>query len=448
MAKTRISCPKCRQPITAEVDQLIDVGADPSLKQKFLGGATNFMQCTACGYQGQISTLLVYHDPEKELLLTFVPPEAGLPRNEQERLIGNLINQAVNRLPVEKRKAYLLRPQQTLTYQGLVERVLEADGITKEMIEGQQKRLLLIQRLAEASPESIPEIAKQEDALMDGEFFLLIRRLVESAVMGNERETAERLANIQKVLVPLTTYGREAQAKAQEWDGAVKELRAAGDQLTREKLLELVIGAGSETRLQAYVSMARPMMDYLFFQGLSEKIERARGDGRGRLTTLRERLLSMTREIDLELEARQAQAQKLIASLVAAPNVREATEKVLGLVDEFFTNALGQALEEARKAGDLEKMAKLKDVVSVIEEASAPPPEVALIEEMLSSENEAALQAVFEKHQAEITPEFLEILAQFAAQYQAQGGDQEMAKRLIALHSIAQRFIQSKSLRV
>ena len=55
----------------------------------------------------------------------------------------------MNSLPQEKRKAYLLRPQTMLTMQSLIERILEGDGITKEMIQEQQKRLALLQRMVE-----------------------------------------------------------------------------------------------------------------------------------------------------------------------------------------------------------------------------------------------------------------------------------------------------------
>ena len=63
-----------------------------------------------CGYQGPLSTPVVYHDPEKEFFLTYFPPELGLPLNEQERMMGPYITQVVNRLPPEKRKAYLFPP--------------------------------------------------------------------------------------------------------------------------------------------------------------------------------------------------------------------------------------------------------------------------------------------------------------------------------------------------
>ncbi len=55
----------------------------------------------------------------------------------------------VNAFPAEKRKGYLFNPQTMFTYQTLIDKILEADGITKEMIEAQQKRIGLIQRLLE-----------------------------------------------------------------------------------------------------------------------------------------------------------------------------------------------------------------------------------------------------------------------------------------------------------
>ena len=89
MAKTMISCPNCRQSITAELEQLFDVGVDPSAKQRFLSGAINIIQCPFCRFQGIYPTPLVYHDPDKELLITFIPTEISLPRNEQERITGS-----------------------------------------------------------------------------------------------------------------------------------------------------------------------------------------------------------------------------------------------------------------------------------------------------------------------------------------------------------------------
>ena len=199
MPRTQVNCPNCSQPVVADVDQLFDLNIDPTAKQRLLSGAFNLVQCQVCGYQGNLATPLVYHDPEKELLLSFVPPDLGLPRDEQEKVIGNLITQVFNELPQEQRKGYLFSPQSALTMQGFIERILEEDGITREMIQAQQDRLNLIQRLANVTDDAVlEEIVKQEEALLDHEFYGLVNRLVESAMMSGDsarRETGADPSN-------------------------------------------------------------------------------------------------------------------------------------------------------------------------------------------------------------------------------------------------------------
>ena len=229
MAKTQISCPRCRQPVVIDVEQLFDVGADPQAKQRFLSGAFNRVNCRACGYDGPYATPLVYHDPEKELLLTYFPPELGVPVNEQERQIGPLITRLTNALPMEKRKAYLLRPQTMFTAQLMLEKVLEADGITKEMIEAQQRKLNLIQRLASASAEQRPAIIKQEEAEIDEAFFTLINRLIEVSMAQNDQQSAEMLGVIMQDLFDHTDLGKEIKTQALEEQAVIKELQKASE---------------------------------------------------------------------------------------------------------------------------------------------------------------------------------------------------------------------------
>ncbi len=147
MAQSRTSCPRCRQPVMADINQLFDTTTDSLAKQKMLSGQFNVIHCQTCGYEGMVATPIIYHDAEKELLLSFFPPELGLPMTEQERMMGPMLNQVMNALPQEKRKGYLLRPQTMLSMQHMVERILEGDGITKEMIADQQKKVDLIRRL-------------------------------------------------------------------------------------------------------------------------------------------------------------------------------------------------------------------------------------------------------------------------------------------------------------
>lgn len=439
MPKTRINCPNCRQPIVAEIEQLFDVGADPTAKQKLLSGFSNMVQCPHCGFQGNLATPIVYHDPDKELLLTFFPPEVGLQRDDQERLIGTLINQVVNRLPQEKRKGYLLRPQTMLTMQGMLERILEADGITHEMIQAQQAKLSLLQRLMSATGEARLEIARNEDKLIDAEFFTLLSRLGESAVAAGDRNSAQALADLQKEILPQTTFGRQIQEQTREVEAAVASLQEVGEGLTRDKLLELVIKAPNDTRLSALVSLARVGMDYTFFQMLSERIDRARGDGRTRLIDLRERLLELTRQVDQQLEARAGQARQLLDKILGAQDISEAAAQSLPAVDDFFLRELNTTMEAARKQGDLEKISKIQKVVQVIQDAAAEPPEIALIEELLDAPDESVRQKILDSHRQDITPELLDTITNLLAQVES-NQEKELSDRLKAVHRQVLRF--------
>ncbi|NJD57934.1 MAG: hypothetical protein C3F13_07860 [Anaerolineales bacterium] len=446
MPKTRINCPNCRQPIMADIDQLFDVGQDPTAKQKILSGAFNQAACPNCGYRGMIATPIVYHDPDKELLLTYFPPELSLPINEQERIIGPLITRITNSLPQEKRKAYLLQPQAMFTLQTMLERILAADGITKDMIQAQQDRMNLLQRLLNASDEMLKEITSKEDALFDNDFFNILNRLIEASTVNGDQESARRLTELQKKLLGMTTFGKQVQEQSKDVEAAIQMLQAAGKSLTREKLLEMVVNAPNETQLSVLVSLARAGMDYEFFKLLSEKIDRARGDGRERLIKLRDQLLDMTQAIDKQMGERLAQSHKNLAAILQSKDIKETMAQNLTIVDEFFVQAFNEEMEAARKAGDLEKISKLKQVEEVVDSASAPPPEVELIQELL--ETAASEQDLFNRlneHRKEITPEFMEILSSLVARTDS-GEDEELKARLNRVFSAALRLTMSEKL--
>ncbi|MCL4560643.1 MAG: CpXC domain-containing protein [Chloroflexi bacterium] len=443
MPQTRTTCPRCRQPVMVDVTQLFDVNADPQAKQRILSGNFNIIHCPSCGYEGSLATPLVYHDAEKELLLTYFPPELGMPINEQERLIGPLINQVVNKLPPEKRKGYLFRPQNMLTMQTMVERILEGDGITREMIQAQQQRLNLIQRLMTVKDDELPEIAKQEDALLDESFFALLSRLIEASAAGGDENSANQLAALQQKLLPLTNTGKRLQEQVTETQEAVKSLQEASKKgLTREKLLDLIIKAPNETRLNALVGMARGGMDYSFFDLLSQRIDKAKDEEKTRLLALRERLLHLTHEIDQEVQNQVSQAHQLLEEILKAENVEEATLQKIPEINDLFLEIIKSDLEETRKKGDLERLKKLQQVMSTLQKASAPPPEYALIEELISAPDDEQRQKILENRPDQVTPEFMDMLNNLVAQTQnqARDADQELNGQLEAAYRSALRF--------
>ena len=379
-------------------------------------------------------------------MLTYVPSEINLPRDEQERAIGRIINQVVNQLPQDQRKGYLLQPQSFLTLQSMVDRILEADGITPEMIEAQQQRMNLLQRLLSVSDDSIAEVAAQEDELLDAEFFLILNRLIETSMISNDQESAQRLGDLQQKLMAMTTFGKQVQEQTKEVEAAVESLREAGDELTREKLLDLVISAPNEIRLNALVSLARPGMDYEFFAMLSERIDRARGDGRKRLIELREKLLELTEAIDRQIEARKNQAQQLLSHLLQADNVEEAMLQSLPAIDEFFIYELDEALEAARNEGDLDKSAKLNKMKEILEQASDTPPSLDLIQSLIDAPNDEERQKLLIANRDEITPEFLDTLSNIVAQVDA-SDDQVLANRVKDVYRLVLRYSMEASLK-
>lgn len=448
MAKIQTQCPRCKAPVVSEIEQLFDLNVNPQAKQRLLSGQVNVIHCPACGYEGMLGTPIVYHDPEKELLLTFVPSELGLPANEQEKLIGPLLNQVMNKLPPEKRKAYLLRPQTMFTFQTLIERVLEADGITRQMIDEQQKRLNLLQRiLSTPQAESRLEIIKQEEALIDSSMFSLLTRLIESALAQGDERGARVLAAIQKELLDNTTIGQEIKSQSEEAQQAVQMLQeAAKEGFTRQKLLDLVIRtAESDVKLSTIVSMTRNGMDYTFFQMLAERIEQASGEEKTRLENLRQKLLDFTRKVDEQIQLQLEDSRKLLNQILAAENVETATQEHLGELDAYFVEVLQQELNAARSNGDLERIAKLQQVNGVLEQASAPPPELALIEQLLEAPTYDERMKLLKEKTEMVTPEFVQMLSALIAQSEEQQPP-EVVTALKEIYRIALRVSMMSAL--
>ncbi len=448
MPKTQTYCPRCRQPIVADIEQLFDVNTNPQAKQQLLSGNYNVIHCPNCGYEGNLSTPLVYHDPDKELLLTYFPPELGLPVNEQERMIGPIINKVVNNLPLEKRKGYLLRPQSVLTMQGMIERILEADGITREMIQAQQQRLAFLQRLLTAPENTRAEIAKQDDALVDESLFSILNRLIDAAMGSGDEQSARQLASIQQMLLANTTAGKALQTQAEEAEAAMKSLQEASQKgLTREKLLDLLVEAPSETRLTTLVSMARNGMDYSFFQILSDRINQASVENRPKLVELRDKLLQLTSEIDKAMEEQADQTRQLIETILNSPNIEEATTQYLPAISQMFVDLARGMQQEARQKGDLDRVNKFNQIMNVIQRASAPPPEYELLETLLSEQDDSARRKILQDHSAEITPEFVELVGNLTAQTQSQNQDPELTKQLDAVNRLVLRYSMEQNMR-
>jgi hypothetical protein len=449
MAKIQTTCPRCRQPILVEVQQLFDMNTDPTAKQKLLSGTTNVAHCPNCGYEGMIGSPIVYHDPAKELLLTFFPPEMGVPLNEQERQIGPLLKQVVNALPNEKRKGYLFQPQTMLTFQTMIDRILEADGITREMVEAQQKRVELIQKLL-TTPAVEDRIAliKEQESLIDGNFFAILSTLIESTIAQGDEKGTQALAAMQKELLENTSVGRELLAQNQETREAIKTLQEASKNgLTREKLLDIIVDAKSESTLATLVTLARSGLDYQFFQILSERIDNTSGEEKQSLVNLRDRLLSLTREIDEELQKRLQAGSELLEEILKSDKIEETVQQRLPELDDYFTQAIQVEFEKAHKAGDLARIEKIQKVISTLEKASAPPPEVDLIQKLIDCKDESSRTKLLEENSNLVNDEFLNAFNSIIVEGESRNQAPELLYALREAYKSALRFSMMKNLK-
>ncbi|PKN91809.1 MAG: hypothetical protein CVU44_18030 [Chloroflexi bacterium HGW-Chloroflexi-6] len=450
MPQSQISCPRCRQLIPAQVEQLFDVTAEPAAKQRLLGRVSNYARCPMCGFEGPLSTPIVYHDNDKELLLTYFPSELGLPVNEQEKLVGPLITQVMNRLPTEKRKGYLLRPQSFLTYQSMVERILEADGVTKEMLDGQQKRVGLIQRLLQTTTADVrAEIIKENADLLDEAFFGMFNRLIEAAVQSGQQPTAQAMSVLQEELLDGSEYGRQLKGQFEEVQAAVKTLQDIGQGLTREKLLEIFIDAPSDARLKALVSLTRNGLDYSFFQILTDRIEKASVQERANLEALREKLLDLTNQMDKALEAQMKAADEFIEQVLTAPDI---SQVVAQNMEQFNNEVIAQVLEtkmrEATQKQDNDRLQKIQQIVMSLQQASAPP-ELELVQALVDAPNEAAMEQVLAANEAMITEELGGMIGSLMSQMEQQAENPEAAAligRLEEAYRVVLKYQMKKNL--
>ena len=381
----------------ADIQQIFDVSVDPMDKERLLRGAANIAICPSCGYQSQIAMPIVYHDPEKELLLTYFPPELNMSLPEQQKILGPMITKVVNSLPPEKKKGYLFQPRTMLTFDTLFETILEADGITKEMLNEQKYKGELIRRLLQTSQDSLVEVIHQEESHIDQSFFLMLNNTLDAAVQMRDKTSFEALKKVQEVLFRETAYGRELKVKADFTQKAITDLQNLGENLNRDTLLDLVLNSPDDIYLQTLTGLARSGMDYEFFTKLSSRIDAAEGEEKEKFTNIRTQLLDLTQRIDKALAEEKETRRKLLEEILKQDDMESALYQAVRAIDQQFTDVVNEELAAARKSGDFMRSGKLQQLLDLIQKLYTAPDEIQKLETMLSAETEDALKALIEE---------------------------------------------------
>lgn len=441
----QIACPSCRQPFTAQVEQIIDGGRDLRAKARLLSGQTNVARCPYCGYEFRLATPIVYHDADKELLLVNVPMELGLPSAEQERVIGSLTQAIVNSLPQEKRKGYLLMPRSTLTLQGMIETILEADGITREMLEARRRKLRLAEQFLQTDPAQWQALAQQHDAELDEEFFAMLTASAETALQNGRRDLAQAMLALRDQLLSTSSTGQRLMSDVAAQEALIQavtaDLSALGDQLSRDQLLDLAIRYAQEEtadKLEVLVGLARPALDYVFFQQLAARIEAADAPQRELLSALRDHLLTLTQAIDQQSQAIVQQAAQALQAIVNSNDLDAAIRSRLDLIDDTFIAVLTANIQNAEQNGNAAAAQRLREVmerVMAILQENAPPV-VQFINELLQQPTAERARELLTARAAEFGRDLLDVITGLLNELSARGRSATL-ERLLALREMA-----------
>ena len=397
---TQVRCPQCGTSFVVQVRTVIDVGEEPEVKDEFLRGQVNYARCPQCGAGGVLSTPLLYHDPSKELLISYVPPDLGLSADQQEQFIGSLVQAVMNSLPNEQRKAYFFQPRVALTLEGLYDTTLEADGVSREALEAQRTRLRLLNQLF-AAVEDDPTLGKlieENRQALNYEFFLVLSDSIEAYEQDGNQERAKKLATLREKLLDKVTPTMPG---------------VAAQEATYDEVIELLKKAESGEGFRATVALNRRRLDYGFFQALTNRIEAALSGGNEELaknlTELRTRILD---EIDAQsrlVREAEDQASLLIMRFSDAQDVETEAREHRDEIDEMFFSVLSRYRTAAEAQKDTERAQKLATIwetaMSVIEEGL--PPDVRLINKLIRSDYPEGTNAALEEYRGLLNDAFL-----------------------------------------
>jgi hypothetical protein len=336
-------------------------------------------------------------------------------------------------------KGYMFQPREALSMQGLIDQILQADGVTPEMMDEQRSRVRFVEMFLQASEHDLPALVAQYDDQIDASFFQTMTLMTQQVAQDGRPDVAEQLLALQGRIAELSTFGRQLIEQELHQEAVVREVadavNALGDDAQRADFRGLAARyADDDQRLQALVGLARPVMDYTFFQELTMHIGQAPAREREALERLRERLLELTASVDRQTELALQSAARVLQSLLVSDNPEEVIRANLPLFDYTFMQVLAANIQEAERQRDVAAAARLKavyeQIVAVLQESM--PPELRFINELLSTQSPEDARGLIAERAAEFGEPLLEAM-DVVEQQLAGRGDPELLEKLAFL---------------
>lgn len=444
--RTQITCPACRTSYAAEVHQIVDAGQHPELKEALISGYLNVAQCPSCGAVTQISGPILYHDPDHELFMVHVPFEMGLPAQEQEQLIGRMIQQAMDSLPPSERRGYMFQPQMIISMQTFMEKVFETEGITPEMLARQQSQSELIQEMITADRDMLNQLIRDNQEMIDETFFAMLRAMKEAADGSDDEATALKLTNVQARLYRETDVGRRLERQQKALHEFSQEVRRANG-LTPDLLLKHVLAnRNDESVVIALIMSGQNAFNYQFFLLLSERIEKRQKAGIdvSELLSLRESLLNIQQEMEERSKEELEKAQKTLLSILESNDKVSSVKANLSNIDDTVLYILSASIQQAEKQGDTERAVALQEVQAIIanEVEQQAPPEIRMVNRLVRAQNPEEQQKILDENSDLIRPELVQVL-NLLVEDAKNRGQEELRTRLQIINGLIESHLVS-----
>lgn len=445
---TQVQCPSCRATFPVQLERIVDVGLDPAAKGRMLRGQINIARCPQCGSQGMLSGPLLYHDPAHDMLLVYVPLELNLDQTQREQLIGSLTRELMASIPAEARKGYLFSPQTVMTLDSMIDRILQADGVSAEILDRQRKRSELLTRLMGATEAEVQSIVKAHDDEIDELLFVLLSSQLDAARTSGNGNRAAALVDLRNRLLSLSTWSQER--------GVTPDVLDA--QQARLDMIEEFLSA-DESDWPSLAQQNDSKLDYTFFELLTAVAEQVDEESASRLLRLRSRLLELSstgRAARVGLDAiedmrravtdagglsREMLLDKLVAATDAAALEAVAVAGSSALDYSFFL-ILADRIDAAEKQNDRAQVARLQALREKLLELTSgwEQARTARVDHirreldalMEASDSEAAVRDVL----PEVDELFLSVLAGRSEEARSAGKDEVADKLEGLLHRI------------
>lgn len=438
---THITCPQCGTPYTAEVHQVVDSKHTPQLKQMLLNGQLNVAVCPKCGAGGQMATLMLFHDAEYELFMVHVPQELHLNQMQREQMIGQLTKQVMDDLPPEERRAYMFQPQIMMNWQTFMEKVLETEGVTPEMIARQKKQSELLQTLMRADKDVQDVLLKERATEIDETFFAMLQQFVDMASQMQDNKQMVKLTNLRARLMTETAVGQRMEQQQMALHKLSREAKKQGG-LTPAMLVNHIVANQAQPHVvDALVMAGQGALQYEFFSLFTAEIEKAEKAGDkaavSRLTDLRTDLLKLYEGMQQQSKNMMQAAMTTLNTLLAAPDKNQALAENAEQIDEAFMTVLVAKMHEADEKNDMAQFQALNEIHSLIyaQMERTLPPHVQLLNQLVRSESPEEQAQLLQENEQFVSDELIQLIDQVMEQAGERGQD-DLNGRLQSVKSL------------